>query len=90
MRSAIEEYVVTYPGFDRVMPEADYLIASAEFPTNWTRDQDPLEGLRRRRSRFDLLAPDRQWTLAEKGRLKANDDTLEKSTRGLDLGRLGR
>ena len=34
-----------YPGFDRVLPNVDYLIASSEFPGNWTREPDPFRAL---------------------------------------------
>ena len=34
-----------YPGFDRVLPLADYLIASAEFPARWTGIEDPFDAL---------------------------------------------
>lgn len=34
-----------YPGFDRVLPLVDYLIASSEFPGRWTRIEDPREAL---------------------------------------------
>ncbi len=34
-----------YPGFDRVLPLIDYLIASSEFPTRWTRIEDPFAAL---------------------------------------------
>lgn len=34
-----------YPGFDRVLPLVDYLIASSEFPARWTRIEDPFEAL---------------------------------------------
>lgn len=34
-----------YPGFDRVLPLADYLIASSEFPARWTGIRDPFEAL---------------------------------------------
>jgi sulfofructose kinase len=34
-----------YPGFDRVLPLVDYLIASSEFPGRWTRIEDPFEAL---------------------------------------------
>src|ERR1017187_10147310 len=30
-----------YPGFDRVLPNVDYLVASAEFPAAWTGQHDP-------------------------------------------------
>lgn len=35
-----------YHGFDRVLPYVDYLIASTEFPVQWTNNQDPFEALR--------------------------------------------
>src|SRR6185312_8772141 len=35
-----------YPGFERVLPLVDYLIASAEFPGRWTKIEDPLGALR--------------------------------------------
>lgn len=34
-----------YPGFDRVLPLVDYLIASSEFPGRWTRIDDPFDAL---------------------------------------------
>jgi sulfofructose kinase len=34
-----------YPGFERVLPLVDYLIASSEFPGRWTRMEDPFEAL---------------------------------------------
>jgi sulfofructose kinase len=34
-----------YPGFERVLPVVDYLIASSEFPERWTRIEDPFEAL---------------------------------------------
>jgi sulfofructose kinase len=34
-----------YPGFERVLPLVDYLIASAEFPARWTSIEDPLNAL---------------------------------------------
>ena len=34
-----------YPGFDRVLPLVDYLIASSEFPARWTRIDDPFDAL---------------------------------------------
>ncbi len=30
-----------YPGFEKVLPLVDYLIASSEFPGRWTRIEDP-------------------------------------------------
>jgi sulfofructose kinase len=34
-----------YPGFDRVLPLVDYLIASSEFPARWTGIDDPMAAL---------------------------------------------
>ncbi len=34
-----------YPGFDRVLPNVDYLIASSEFPARWTGEPDPFRAL---------------------------------------------
>ena len=34
-----------YPGFDRVLPNVDYLIASSEFPSRWTHEADPFRAL---------------------------------------------
>jgi sulfofructose kinase len=34
-----------YHGFDRVLPHVDYLIASSEFPVQWTNQSDPFKAL---------------------------------------------
>lgn len=34
-----------YHGFDRVLPDVDYLIASSEFPAQWTSERDPFVAL---------------------------------------------
>jgi sulfofructose kinase len=34
-----------YHGFDRVLPNVDYLVASSEFPTAWTGETDPFKAL---------------------------------------------
>jgi sulfofructose kinase len=34
-----------YPGFDRVLPHVDYLVASSEFPSRWTQEPDPFRAL---------------------------------------------
>jgi sugar/nucleoside kinase (ribokinase family) len=34
-----------YPGFERVLPLVDYMIASSEFPAAWTGIEDPFEAL---------------------------------------------
>jgi sugar/nucleoside kinase (ribokinase family) len=34
-----------YHGFDKVLPNVDYLVASSEFPTAWTGTRDPFRAL---------------------------------------------
>jgi len=34
-----------YHGFDRVLPNVDYLVSSSEFPASWTSESDPLRAL---------------------------------------------
>src|SRR5262252_6514912 len=34
-----------YHGFDKVLPNIDYLVASSEFPAAWTGDRDPFRAL---------------------------------------------
>lgn len=34
-----------YHGFDRVLPNIDYLITSSEFPVQWTNERDPFRAL---------------------------------------------
>lgn len=34
-----------YPGFERVLPNVDYLVAGSEFPSRWTREPDPFRAL---------------------------------------------
>jgi sulfofructose kinase len=34
-----------YAGFDKVLPNVDYLIASSEFPARWTGEEDPFRAL---------------------------------------------
>jgi sulfofructose kinase len=36
-----------YPGFDRVLEHADYLVASTTFPERWTGERDPFRALER-------------------------------------------
>jgi sulfofructose kinase len=43
-----------YDGFDRVLPNVDYLVASSEFPSNWTGLGDPFEALEALRNRYGL------------------------------------
>ncbi|HYZ85502.1 MAG TPA: PfkB family carbohydrate kinase [Bryobacteraceae bacterium] len=34
-----------YHGFERVLPNVDYLVASSEFPVQWTNERDPFRAL---------------------------------------------
>ncbi|MGE5569536.1 MAG: carbohydrate kinase family protein [Rhodospirillales bacterium] len=34
-----------YHGFERVLPNVDYLVASSEFPGQWTQESDPFKAL---------------------------------------------
>jgi sulfofructose kinase len=34
-----------YHGFDRVLPYVDYLVASSDFPVQWTNESDPFKAL---------------------------------------------
>jgi sulfofructose kinase len=34
-----------YPGFEQVLPNVDYLVASTEFPSAWTGEKDPFRAL---------------------------------------------
>jgi sugar/nucleoside kinase (ribokinase family) len=43
-----------YPGFDRVLPLVDYLIASSEFPARWTRIDDPRKALEALQSEYGM------------------------------------
>ncbi len=43
-----------YDGFGHVLPNVDYLVASSEFPSNWTGLRDPLEALAALQERFGM------------------------------------
>lgn len=43
-----------YPGFDAVLPNADYLIASSEFPAAWTGEKDPFLALARIQAEYGM------------------------------------
>ncbi|MEJ7606806.1 MAG: PfkB family carbohydrate kinase [Bryobacteraceae bacterium] len=43
-----------YHGFDHVLPYVDYLIASSEFPVQWTNEQDPFKALERIQTEFGM------------------------------------
>ena len=43
-----------YAGFDKVLPNVDYLIASSEFPTRWTGEGDPFRALSTIQSEYGM------------------------------------
>jgi sulfofructose kinase len=43
-----------YPGFENVLPNVDYLIASSEFPARWTRIEDPFQALLKLQSDYGM------------------------------------
>jgi sugar/nucleoside kinase (ribokinase family) len=43
-----------YHGFDRVLPHVDYLIASSEFPVQWTNQSDPFKALEMIQSEYKM------------------------------------
>lgn len=43
-----------YPGFERVLPNVDYLIASSEFPSRWTHESDPFRALEMIQSEYGM------------------------------------
>jgi sulfofructose kinase len=43
-----------YPGFEHVLPNVDYLLASAEFPGRWTNERDPFKALERIQNEYGM------------------------------------
>jgi sulfofructose kinase len=43
-----------YHGFDRVLPNVDYLITSSEFPARWTGKEDPFQALETLQSEYRM------------------------------------
>jgi sulfofructose kinase len=43
-----------YHGFDQVLPHVDYLIASSEFPVQWTNERDPFRALERIQEEYGM------------------------------------
>ncbi|HXS96939.1 MAG TPA: PfkB family carbohydrate kinase [Candidatus Limnocylindrales bacterium] len=43
-----------YHGFDRVLPNVDYLVASSEFPGAWTGEHDPFAALSTLQERYGM------------------------------------
>jgi sulfofructose kinase len=43
-----------YHGFDKVLPHVDYLVASSEFPVQWTNERDPFRALEMIQEEFHI------------------------------------
>ena len=43
-----------YPGFEETLPLVDYLVASSEFPSNWTREPDCFRALERIQEEYGM------------------------------------
>jgi sulfofructose kinase len=43
-----------YHGFDEVLPYVDYLVASSEFPVQWTNERDPFRALERLQKEYRM------------------------------------
>jgi len=56
-----------YPGFDRVLPNVDYLVASSEFPSRWTGEKDPFRALELIQNEYHMLVA--AMTLGQYGAL---------------------
>ena len=63
-----------YPGFDRVLPNVDYLVASSEFPSRWTGEKDPFRALERIQDEYRMRVA--AMTLGEFGALARVDGRL--------------
>lgn len=56
-----------YHGFDRVLPHVDYLVASSDFPVQWTNERDPFKALQMIQEEFHI--PVAAMTLGAHGAL---------------------
>jgi sulfofructose kinase len=56
-----------YEGLDRVLPYIDYLVASSEFPGNWTGESDPFAALERIQKEYGMRVAG--MTLGDRGSL---------------------
>ena len=43
-----------YQGFEQVLPYVDYLVASSEFPGQWTNEHDPFKALERLQNEYKM------------------------------------
>jgi sulfofructose kinase len=60
-----------YHGFDQVLPHVDYLVASSEFPVQWTNERDPFRALQTIQEEFRI--PVAAMTLGALGALARMD-----------------
>ncbi len=60
-----------YHGFDQVLPHVDYLVASSEFPVQWTNERDPFRALEMIQDEFRI--PVAAMTLGALGALARVD-----------------
>ncbi len=61
-----------YHGFDRVLPNVDYLVASSEFPIQWTNQRDPFKALETIQNEYHI--PVAAMTLGAHGALARVND----------------
>jgi len=60
-----------YHGFDEVLPYIDYLVASSEFPVQWTNERDPFKALERLQEEYGMRVA--AMTLGAHGALARSD-----------------
>jgi sulfofructose kinase len=63
-----------YQGFDRLLPQVDYLVASSEFPAAWTGVNDPFEALETIQSQYGMKVA--AMTLGAHGALAREEGTF--------------
>jgi sulfofructose kinase len=61
-----------YHGFDKVLPNVDYLVASSEFPGQWTTEHDPFKALEVIRNEYRMRVA--AMTLGAHGALALGDE----------------
>ncbi len=66
-----------YHGFDRVLPNIDYLVASSEFPTAWTGVNDPFQALEAIQNEYGMKVA--AMTLGAHGSLAREDGVFHYS-----------
>ncbi len=61
-----------YHGFDKVLPNIDYLVTSSEFPVQWTSERDPFKALAMMRGEYRMRVA--AMTLGAHGALALTDE----------------